>query len=225
MGNERLFSTVGIIGDTGHLLPSNIRSSVEFISKDVRALFAHQTVIMHALDPPRRFVEDLVLLGACAGATKPQATYIIAEEASFHDWLDLSKMMKGRSVFVITSSNTTETYKYINNICGLRSTLEHRFFQGLCINGLGTTVESQKSIGSFWVDFLFPKDSVIVEVDGSRYHSKEEDKQRDISKRRALMQLGYSVMTYTDTEINANLNGCISELRNFIKLRSLEKNI
>lgn len=225
MGSERLFSTLGLIGDTSHLIPSNIRSSVEFISKDVRALSSHNVVVMHALDPPRKYIEDLILLGASAGGERPYSTYIVANEPVFYDWLDLSKMMKGRHTFVISSSNTTETYKYINNICGLRSTLEHRFYQGLCMNGLGLAVGSQKKIGSFWVDFLFPRDNTVVEVDGTKYHGSKEAQQKDAAKRRTLMQLGYSVMNYTDTEINSNLNGCISELKNFISLRSLENDV
>jgi very-short-patch-repair endonuclease len=226
MGSGRLFSQICIIGDTDQLMPQNIRSSVEFVKEDTKKISSHNVVIMHVTGPPRVYVEDLILLGASVGGEYPKQTYILADEPVFHDWLGLSsRMLRGQHIFTIVAKNMHETYKYINNICGLRSPLEHYFFQGLCMNGLGPIVQSQKSVGGLWVDFLFPKDNVVVEVNGTKYHSSEDAKARDLEKRQSLMKLGYSVMTYTDKEINANLDACITELKHFIKIRSLENGV
>lgn len=50
------------------------------------------------------------------------------------------------------------------------------------------------------VDFLFPKQSVILEVDG-KFHEKEEQKKSDLLRTKTLWKAGYTVIRCKNSDI------------------------
>ena len=62
------------------------------------------------------------------------------------------------------------------------------------------------------VDFLLP-DKVIVQCDGTYWHSKEVNKGRDIAQDTILGFKGYKIFRFTEMEIKRSPNKCINQLR------------
>ncbi len=70
---------------------------------------------------------------------------------------------------------------------------------------LPITVNRQKNIGNYIVDFYIATKRVVIELDGSQ-HGKEENKENDIIRDNELKQLGIKVIRYTNIQINNSFN-------------------
>jgi len=203
---------LGLIGDTGHL---ETNSNISIVKNRGNDLASCSTVIMHALDAPSKYTEELILLGFAAAEMRVRDVYIIASAEFFDQWFELAKLMRGNRVFVISSPNTKETYKYINNIYVLKSSIEHLFYQGLCRHHLGSIVSTKTRLGNYEVDFMFPLSNLVIEVNGT-------DLAYNIKKDRVLLQLGYSCLHFTELEITSHLKSSIMEVKNIINSRRLD---
>ena len=75
------------------------------------------------------------------------------------------------------------------------------------------TVNRQKNIGNYIVDFYIAEKRVVIEIDGLQHNAPENeksDKQRD----KELNALGIRVLRYTNISINKNFSiGCNDILR------------
>ena len=79
------------------------------------------------------------------------------------------------------------------------------------LKNLGVTVNRQKVIGNYIVDFCISTSKLIIELDGSQHYepdTKEYDKVRDDF----LKQQGYTVLRYTNLEVSQNFDGVCADI-------------
>ena len=78
---------------------------------------------------------------------------------------------------------------------------------------LPVTVNRQKNIGSYIVDFYIAKHRMVIELDGSQHGEKEHieaDRERDDT----LYKLGITVLRYKNSQVKQNFRGvCLDILR------------
>ena len=67
------------------------------------------------------------------------------------------------------------------------------------------TVNRQKNIGNFIVDFFISKYRIVIEVDG-RQHKMPEHEKADKERDSELSMLGIKVLRYTNKDINCRFN-------------------
>ena len=82
------------------------------------------------------------------------------------------------------------------------------------------TVNRQKIIGNYIVDFYCAKAKIVIELDGSQHYeleAKEKDKERD----RYLNSLGIKVLRYTNIELHKNFDGICKDILKNIGLSNL----
>ena len=68
---------------------------------------------------------------------------------------------------------------------------------------LPLTVNRQKNIGNFIVDFYIASKSIVIEIDG-RQHEVLEHNKKDTERDYELSKLGIKVLRYTNKSINKN---------------------
>ena len=76
---------------------------------------------------------------------------------------------------------------------------------------LPVTINRQKVIGRFIVDFYCASAKLVIELDGSQHYESEgaaPDRERD----RALEQLGITVVRYSNDDVNRNFDGVCADL-------------
>ena len=69
---------------------------------------------------------------------------------------------------------------------------------------------------SYILDFEFPKEKIGIECDGEHWHSSDSSKKRDRFKDYVMMQKGWKIVRFTETEIKKDVSICINTL---LKLR------
>ena len=82
---------------------------------------------------------------------------------------------------------------------------------------LPLTVNRQKNIGEFIVDFYIASKNIVIEIDGIQHESiehNEKDKQRDFD----LFRLGIKVLRYTNKSINNNFNEVCEDILTHLEL-------
>ena len=111
--------------------------------------------------------------------------------------------------------NQTNNPKLRKNAQKLRREMtkeERQLWYGF-LKQLPVTVNRQKVIGHFIVDFYCASAKLVIELDGSQHYDNKgiaSDRERDC----ALNQLGISVVRYSNDDINRNFNGvCANILR------------
>ena len=81
---------------------------------------------------------------------------------------------------------------------------------------LPVTVNRQKVIGKYIVDFYCSKYKVVIELDGSQHYEDDginKDKERD----EYLKGLGIIVLRYSNLDINKNFRGVCEDILKYIK--------
>ena len=81
---------------------------------------------------------------------------------------------------------------------------------------LPVTVNRQKNIGNYIVDFLISSSNLVIELDGSQHwngENKENDKKRD----EYLGKKDLTVLRYSNKEINENFDGVCADILKHIK--------
>ena len=87
---------------------------------------------------------------------------------------------------------------------------------------LPVTVNRQKVIGHYIVDFYCASRKLVIELDGSQHYEAEgagSDRERD----HALNQLGISVVRYSNDDINRNFSGVCADLLKRLELTGIEE--
>ena len=81
------------------------------------------------------------------------------------------------------------------------------------------TVNRQKNIGDFIVDFFIAEKRVVIEIDGAQHFESDN---RDADKRRddELMKLGITVLRYSNHEINKNFEAVCNDILNRLSLKA-----
>ena len=87
---------------------------------------------------------------------------------------------------------------------------------------LPLTVNRQKVIGHYIVDFYCASAKLVIELDGSQHYESEgtaSDQERDY----ALNQLGITVVRYSNSDINRNFDGVCADLLRRLQLPDIEE--
>ncbi|MBO5316745.1 MAG: endonuclease domain-containing protein [Clostridia bacterium] len=80
---------------------------------------------------------------------------------------------------------------------------------------LDITVNRQKVIGNYIVDFCISSAKLVIELDGSQHYdpdSKEYDKQRDDF----LRSQGYTVLRFLNRDVNCNFDGVCLQIKKYL---------
>jgi very-short-patch-repair endonuclease len=69
---------------------------------------------------------------------------------------------------------------------------------------------SQYSLGPYTIDFAIPEMQIAIECDGDYWHSQPASILRDKRKDRYLLNRGWRVLHFSETEINIDIDRCLS---------------
>ena len=120
--------------------------------------------------------------------------------------------------------NQTNNPKLKENAQKLRRemTKEERRLWYDFLKQLPVTVNRQKVIGHFIVDFYCASRKLVIELDGSQHYGDEgaaSDRERDF----ALSQLGITVARYSNDDVNRNFHGVCADLMRRLALTNSEE--
>ncbi|MBR6950663.1 MAG: endonuclease domain-containing protein [Oscillospiraceae bacterium] len=79
------------------------------------------------------------------------------------------------------------------------------------LKDLPVTVNRQKVIGRYIVDFYCASHKLVIELDGSQ-HFDDAGAAADRERDRALQELGNTVVRYSNADINGNFEGVCNDL-------------
>ena len=68
------------------------------------------------------------------------------------------------------------------------------------------TVNRQKVVGQYILDFYCAEAKIAIELDGSQHYEQEAQK-KDAERDRFLSEQGITVLRYTNIEVNSNFDG------------------
>lgn len=83
------------------------------------------------------------------------------------------------------------------------------------LKNLPFKVRRQKVIAKYIVDFYCATNRVVIEIDGSQHYESEgleKDRERDTH----LKNLGYTVLRYTNLDINMRFNNVCQDILRYI---------
>ena len=83
------------------------------------------------------------------------------------------------------------------------------------LKALPVTVKRQKIIGNYIVDFYIASKKIIIELDGSQ-HFEEKNKRCDTVRDKALINLGFTVLRYSNYDVNTNFDGVCEDIKKYI---------
>ena len=83
---------------------------------------------------------------------------------------------------------------------------------------LPVTINRQKVIGNYIVDFYCASAKLVIELDGAQ-HYEEQGKQDDRIRDDYLNSIGIKVIRYTNLEIKRNFDGVCEDIRKYILLK------
>lgn len=92
------------------------------------------------------------------------------------------------------------------------------------LNKKGLFPERQYQIDKMHVDFAFPKEKVVIEIDG-KHHLVEEEKIRDGNRDEMLMNFGWKVRRYTANETYANPSLVAYKISKFVERNNPDKDL
>ena len=76
---------------------------------------------------------------------------------------------------------------------------------------LPCSVNRQKNIGNYIVDFYIASKNIVIEIDGLQ-HEITENNQKDTERDFELSKLGIKVLRYTNKSINKNFNDVCDDI-------------
>ena len=76
---------------------------------------------------------------------------------------------------------------------------------------LPVTVNRQKNIGNYIVDFFIASKRIVIEIDGGQ-HYEEKARQKDEQRDKDFADLGITVLRYTNADINKNFQGVCEDI-------------
>ena len=84
---------------------------------------------------------------------------------------------------------------------------------------LPVTFNRQKVIRNYIVDFYCASAKLIIELDGSQ-HYEESGRQKDTDRDHNLQKLGYTVLRYSNLDVNQNFRGVCEDILSHISTSS-----
>ena len=116
-------------------------------------------------------------------------------------------------------------YKYNKNLVAnaqlLRKnmTREEKHLWYDFLKRLPLTVNRQKNIGNFILDFYIAEKRVAIEVDGSQ-HGEEENAAADKKRDNELFKLGITVYRYSNNDINKRFNSVCEDILKKLEMKA-----
>jgi very-short-patch-repair endonuclease len=95
------------------------------------------------------------------------------------------------------------------------TSIERKMIDALTTRGISYVYQFPVG-GKFLCDFAFPERMLIVECDGIHWHSRPEIARKDRSKDKYLQKCGYTVMRFTDKQINHNVYECVQQIADYL---------
>ncbi len=83
------------------------------------------------------------------------------------------------------------------------------------LKDLPVTVNRQKVIGDYIVDFYCATAKIVIELDGSQ-HFEEKGEAKDKVRYKFLSSLGINVLRYSNLEVQTDFNGVCEDIWNHI---------
>ena len=113
--------------------------------------------------------------------------------------------------------NETNNPKLKDNAQTLRKnmTKEERHLWYDFLKDLPVTINRQKVIGNYVVDFYCAQEKLIIELDGNQ-HYLDKGKKYDEKRDAYLKSLGYTIVRYTNLDITRNFRGVCIDILNRI---------
>ena len=117
--------------------------------------------------------------------------------------------------------NQRKNERLTSNAQKLRRTMtkEERRLWYECLKQLPVTVNRQKVIGHYIVDFNCASAKLVIELDGSQ-HYQEEARQADCQRDAYLNGLGLQVLRYTNRDVNQQFQQVCEDIYGHIKQRT-----
>lgn len=109
--------------------------------------------------------------------------------------------------------NKTSNPKLTANAQKLRKnmTKEERNLWYNFLKELPITINKQKVIGNYIVDFYCASEKIVIELDGSQ-HFEEQGKRYDEKRDEYLKSLGLTVLRYSNYDVNTNFYGVCTDI-------------
>ncbi|MBQ9806864.1 MAG: endonuclease domain-containing protein [Clostridia bacterium] len=85
------------------------------------------------------------------------------------------------------------------------------------LKNLPITVNRQKNIGNYIVDFFIPRRRIVIEIDGSQ-HETAVGMKADAKRDSELSQLGIVILRYTNEEVNQHFDAVCEDILRHINL-------
>ena len=119
--------------------------------------------------------------------------------------------------------NQTNNPKLKHNAQKLRRemTKEERHLWYDFLKTLPVSVNRQKVIGAYIVDFYCASAKLVIELDGSQ-HYEDKGAASDLVRDDALSRLGLTVVRYSNADINRNFDGVCADLLRRLNLDGTE---
>ena len=118
--------------------------------------------------------------------------------------------------------NTTNNSKLIGNAKALRKNMtkeeKHLWYDFLKI--LPVTVNRQKVIGNYIVDFYIATSKIVIEIDGSQ-HYEDSGIENDAKRDTFLNNLGIKVLRYSNLDVNQKFENVCEDILNEINTSSV----
>ena len=113
--------------------------------------------------------------------------------------------------------NTTNNPKLTINAKVLRKnmTKEEKHLWYDFLKTLPMTVNRQKVIGNYIVDFYIAEAKIVIELDGSQHNTEEQIKIDNI-RDEYLSSLGLTVLRYSNLQVNKNFKGVCRNIYRYI---------
>ena len=89
------------------------------------------------------------------------------------------------------------------------------------LKSLPVTVNRQKVIGRYIVDFYCASNKLVIELDGSQHYEEKgasSDRERDL----ALNRLGITVVRYSNADVKRNFSGVCADISRRLGLPDIE---
>lgn len=87
------------------------------------------------------------------------------------------------------------------------------------VRQLGVTARGRR----YRLDLAYPDEKVDVEMDGDRYHSTRQQRERDRRRDAALASIGWLTLRFSYDRLHSDIDGCRAETLAALRLRSRTK--
>ena len=83
---------------------------------------------------------------------------------------------------------------------------------------LPVTFRRQKAVGNYIADFYCFSAQIIIELDGSQHYDNDEQINKDKERDGYFRKLGFTVLRYTNYEVNTNFEGVCEDIYSYLNL-------